>query len=189
VSFALKRLVFLSGFTLAAPIFPLYYVRIVDASDAWIGFFSTIATSIMLVGYYFWTRQSRLRGSRFVLLLTTFGTSLFPALVASTTRVEVIAVFAALMGIFQAGLDLVFFDELMRTVPIKYSATFVSLAQSMQHLSTILTPLIGTSIADLWGLRAALLTSSALRLLGFVLFLMPQRKKEPLPEETEAIQV
>jgi hypothetical protein len=188
VSFSLRRLVFLSGFTLAAPIFPLYYVRVVDASDAWIGIFSTIQTSIMLVGYSIWTRQSRLRGSRFVLLLTTFGTSLFPAFVSTTTRVELIAVFVALAGFFQAGLDLVFFDELMRTVPIKYSATFVSLAQSMQHLSTIITPLIGTLIADQLGLQAALLTSFGLRFVGFLLFVR-QKKPAPPVEDTNMSEV
>ncbi len=44
----------------------------------------------------------------------------------------------------------------MKTVPLEYSATFVSLAQSMQYL------------ADYIGLGGALL-------LGFVLFLRPDR--------------
>lgn len=188
VSFALKRLVFLSGATLAAPIFPLYYVREVQASDAWIGVIATSQSIVMLLGYYMWTRLSRLHGARSVLLLTTLGMSLFPALVASTRRVELIVVFAVFAGIFQAGIDLVFFDELMKTVPVKYSATFVSLAQSMQHLSTIFSPLIGTLIADQVSLTAALLASAAFRLIGFALFAMPMRKPAT-PEEPNGITV
>ena len=186
ISFSLRRLVFLSGVTLAAPIFPLYYVRQVQASDAWIGFISTSHTALMLVGYFLWTRQSRLHGSRLVLLLTTLGMSLFPALVASTRQVELIAVFAAFAGIFQAGIDLVFFDELMKTVPIKYSATFVSLAQSMQHMSTIVSPFIGTYIADHFSLTAALLTSAAIRLIGFFFFAVPVRR-HAVPEDQSDI--
>ena len=186
ISFSLRRLVFLSGITLAAPIFPLYYVRQVQASDAWIGFISTSHTALMLVGYFLWTRQSRLHGSRLVLLLTTLGMSLFPALVASTRQVELIAVFAAFAGIFQAGIDLVFFDELMKTVPIKYSATFVSLAQSMQHMSTIVSPFIGTYIADHFSLTAALLTSAAIRLIGFFFFAVPVRR-HAVPEDQSDI--
>lgn len=189
VSFSLKRLVFLSGVSLAAPIFPLYYVRVVQASNAWIGTLSTLQTLTMLVGYSLWTRQSRLRGSRFVLLMTTLGMSLFPALVASTQKIEIIAVFAVLAGIFQAGLDLVFFDELMRTVPVQYSATFVSLAQSMQHLSTILSPLIGTTIAEVTSLQVALIVSACLRLIGFMLFLLPLKKKEQPLEDPHSIKV
>jgi hypothetical protein len=170
VSFTVKRFVYLSGSALAAPLFPLYFVREVHATDAWIGAISTTQTAIMLVGYYLWARQSRARGSRFVLLCTTLGLTLYPALTAFTHRVELIVFYAALAGIFQAGLDLVFFDELMRTVPPEYSATFVSLAQSWQYLSSALAPLLGTLLADQIGLGGALVVSALLRLIGFGLF-------------------
>jgi hypothetical protein len=84
--------------------------------------------------------------------------------------VELIALYAGLAGIFQAGMDLVFFDELMRTVPVEYSATFVSLAQSLQYASSFLAPLVGTALAGQIGLSGALLVSALLRLLGFGLF-------------------
>lgn len=170
VSFALKRFVVLSGIALAAPLFPLYFVKVVHASNSWIGFISTSQTVVMLFGYFLWTRLSRRNGSRFVLLCTTLGVSLYPALTAMTTSEQAIALFAGIAGIFQAGLDLVFFDELMRTVPIEYSATFVSLAQSMQHLSTIASPLIGIYLAGQIGLGGALLVGAGLRFTGFVLF-------------------
>jgi predicted MFS family arabinose efflux permease len=84
--------------------------------------------------------------------------------------------FAGLAGFFQAGIDLVFFDELMKTVPPEYSATFVSLAQSIQYLSAILAPLLGATLADSIGLGPALLVSAGLRLLGFLLFLRPDKR-------------
>ena len=170
VSFTAKRLVYLSGSALAAPLFPIYYVREVQATDAWIGIINTAQTAIMLIGYFLWARQGRIRGSRFVLLRTTFGLAIYPALIASTHRVECIALYAGLAGIFQAGLDLVFFDELMKTVPAQYSATFVSLAQSLQHLSAVVAPLLGTLLADRVGIGGALVVSAALRLVAFGLF-------------------
>jgi predicted MFS family arabinose efflux permease len=178
VSFALKRFVLLSGIALSAPIFPLYFVREIHASDSWIGIFSTTQTFVMLIGYFVWTRLSRIRGSRFVLLWTTLGISLHPLLTAATHRVELIAVFAGVAGIFQAGLDLVLFDELMKTVPPEYSATFVSLAQSMQYLSTIASPLIGTYLSTQIGLGGALLVSSAIRLSGFLLFFLQHTRRK-----------
>lgn len=170
VRFSIQRFVFLSGTMLSIPLFPLYFVREVQASDAWIGAINTAQTAVLLVGYFFWTQSSRRRGSRFVLLWATAGLTLYPVMVASTQRVELIIVFAGLAGIFQAGVDLVFFDELMRTVPIQYSATFVSLAQSMQHLSAVLAPLVGTLLANQIGIGGALLVSAGLRLAGFLLF-------------------
>lgn len=178
ISFVLKRFVFLFGFTLALPLIPLYYVREVRATDAWIGIFSTTQTAVVLIGYIFWARQTRIRGSRFVLLATTFGVAMYPFLVAQTRQVQIIAVLGGVLGMFSAGVDLVFFDELMKTVPVEYSATFVSLAQSLGHLSSIIAPLLGTFLADQFGLPAALTVATLIRLAGFGLFL---RREKAIP--------
>ena len=171
VSFSTKRFVYFSAIVLSLPIMPLYLVREVHATDAQIGTVSMAMNLVMLAGYFLWPRVSRRRGGRFVLLATSFGMMLYPALSAATHRVELIILYAGVAGLFQAGLDLVFFDELMKTVPPEYSATFVSLAQSMQYLATILAPVLGTWLADYIGLGGALWLSAGLRLLGFLLFL------------------
>ena len=170
VSFTAKRFVYLSAAALGAPLFPLYFVRTLQASDAWIGAINMAQTAIVLIGYPFWSQQWRRRGARFVLLWTTLGLTLYPALTALTNRVELIVIYATLGGLFQAGLDLVFFDELMKRVPPEYSATFVSLAQSLQYASTFASPLVGTFLADHIGIGGGLLVCAALRLIGFALF-------------------
>ena len=175
VSFALKRFVYFSAIALSLPIMPLYLVRQVHAADSQIGTINMTMTLVMLVGYFLWPWISRRRGGRFVLLTTTLGMSFYPALTAATPRVDVIILYAGIAGLFQAGLDLVFFDELMKTVPADYSATFVALAQSMQYLSTVLAPLLGTALAGYIGLDGALWLSAGLRLLGFLLFLRKER--------------
>jgi MFS family permease len=170
VHFSIKRFVYLTGSTLAIPLFPLYYVREINASDAAIGLISTAGTIVLLFGYYYWTRLNRKHGSHFVLLATTLGMSLYPALVALTHQVNLVILLSGLAGIFQAGIDLVFFDELMKTVPVEYSATFVSLAQSLQYTSSVLSPLIGAWLASQIGLSGALLVSALIRFTGFLLF-------------------
>jgi MFS family permease len=186
VRIAIKRLVFITGTMLATPLFPLYYVREVQANDSWIGFINMAQTAVLLVGYFIWTRQSRLRGSRFVLIWTTLGISLYPALVASTQRVEIIVLLAAIAGIFQAGIDLVFFDELMKTIPVEQSATFVSLAQSLQYFSAVIAPIVGTLLASWIGLSGALIVSAAIRFTGFLLFTFWQPKSPPEPQPASA---
>ena len=177
LSFSLKRFVYFSAITLSAPIMPLFLVRDVQASDSQIGTINMTMTLVMLAGYFLWPRVSIKRGGRFVLLATTLGMVLYPALSAATPRIELIIAYAGIAGLFQSGLDLVFFDELMKTVPAEYSATFVSISQSMQYLSMILSPLLGTWLAEYIGLGGALWVSAGLRLLGFLLFLMPDRKR------------
>ncbi|HNR01209.1 MAG TPA: hypothetical protein PKK59_01600 [Anaerolineaceae bacterium] len=183
VAFMAKRLLVMSGIQLSAPLIPLYLVRVVHASDGWISIITMTQTAILVIGYFFWTRQSRRRGSRAVLLWTTFGISLYPLLISLTVLPWQIAVFAGIAGIFQAGLDLVFFDELMKTVPIEYSAIFVSFAQMMQFLAAIFSPMIGTFIADAFSIQTGLVVASIIRLSGFLAFfsknLLSLRKRRP----------
>jgi len=171
ISFATKKFVYFSAMTLSAPIMPLFLVREVKATDSQIGTITMAMTLVMLAGYFLWPWSSRKYGGRFVLLATTFGMIFYPALTAATPQVPLIILYAGIAGLFQAGLDLVFFDELMKTVPPDYGATFVSLAQSMQYLSAIVAPLVGTWLADSIGLGGALWVSAGLRLVGFLLFL------------------
>ncbi|OGN90087.1 MAG: hypothetical protein A2Y88_08120 [Chloroflexi bacterium RBG_13_48_10] len=180
VSFTLKRFVYLFGITLGTPLFPLYFVRQLDASDAWIGLLYTAQTAVLVVGYFFWSRQSRRRSSRFVLLVTTFGVALYPGLVALTHNQTLVFIFSTVAGIFQAGIDLVFFDELMKTIPPRYSPTFVSLAQSIQFMAAILAPLIGTFLSERIGLSGALMFCTGIRLCGFFLFYRKDRRRESL---------
>ena len=170
VNFTSKRFIYLAGVTLAAPIFPLYYVRVARANDAAIGLISTAQTLTLLIGYRLWTRMSQRRGSRPVLLLTTLALSLYPALTASTRQVWLIVLLAGLAGVFQAGFDLVFFDEMMKRVPAGQAALFVSFDQSAQNLSAVAAPLIGSLLADRIGLGGALLVSAGVRLVACGLF-------------------
>ncbi len=170
--FVRNRFVYAFGVSLSSPLFPLYYVRHLQASDAWIGIIGTTHMAVMLVGYYIWARESRRRGSRFVLLVTTLGLSFYPAVIAVTQQVEYVVLYAGLAAILQGGLDLVFFDELMRTVPPARQPTFVSLAQTTQHFTAVMGPLLGTALADQIGIAAGLMVGSVVRFLGFVLFAM-----------------
>ena len=170
-SFATKKFVYYSAIMLSQPIMPLFFVRQVKATDSQIGAITMAMNLVMLAGYFIWPWSSRKYGGRFVLLATTLGMAFYPALTAATPQVSLIIIYAGIAGFFQAGLDLVFFDELMKTVPQEYSATFVSLVHSMQYFSAIIAPLVGTWLADYIGLGGALWVSAGLRVLGFLLFL------------------
>jgi Na+/melibiose symporter-like transporter len=183
ISFNVKRFVFLTGVFLATPLFPLFYVRELNASNAWIGIISTVQASLLLFGHFFWTRTSRSRGSRTVLLWTTLALAVYPALVAMTYNIETVALLAAMASIFQAGIDLVFFDELMKTIPIKYSAALVSFSQRPQNLSGVIAPMMGTFLATQVGLRLALGASSLIWHAGFVMYTTHKPDESSPPEK------
>ena len=181
VSFIWKRFIFLSGAALAAPLLPLYYVREIDASDYWIALIQIAANTTVILGYFFWVNQSRRRGSRAVLLATTLGSSLYPILVGISQQVWPVVIFAGLNGIFTAGLNLVFFDELMRRVPTDHNATFVAAAQTLQYLSMIAAPLLAPILSNWLGFGTALMLAGGISVFGFVLFVL--EKSQSISEE------
>ncbi len=170
VSFVSKRFVYTIGTSMAIPLFPLFFVNHLNASNSWIAAINTSQTAILILGYFIWTHASRRRGTRTVLLFSTLGLGVYPIITALTNQVWPIVIYAGIAGIFQAGLNLVFFDELMKTCPVELSATFVSVSQSADYLATIFAPLLGTFLADQIGLPAALMVAGGFRLIGFGLF-------------------
>jgi hypothetical protein len=176
LSFTLKRFVFLTGVTLAAPLYPVYYIRVLDARDSWLAAMNMISTFVIVLGYFFWIRQSRLRGTRFVLLTTTLGTCFFPILVSTTKVFWPVWIFVGINAIFSAGLNLVFFDELMKTIPERYSASFVAAAQSIQYISAIIAPSLGTFLSANIGFQFTFLISGAISFCGFLLFAFEKKK-------------
>ncbi len=186
VNFIAQRFIFLFGTTIATTLIPLYFVRVLNASNLWIANISLVQTLLLVLGYVVWTRQSRKHGSRLVLLATTFGISLYPILTGVTSSVWIILIYAGFSGIFQAGLNLVLFDELMRRVPEEYSATFIAAAQSLQYLSSIFAPLVATWVSGLFGFTIALILGGVVSLGGFVLFLLDNHKAEAVVQNSQA---
>ena len=176
LSFTTKRFVYYFGFMLAIPLYPIYLVREVHASNTWIGYISTVSNAIIVIGYFFWMKQSKRRSNHTILLWATTTLALYPALFAALHQVELIVVLAGVFSFFQAAMDLVFFDELMKTVPPEASINFISFAQSTYYVTAVVAPLLGSFLAEQIGLPAALVTSTVLRLLGAGLFYFGKRK-------------
>jgi len=169
-SFVLKRFVHFLGATLVGPIVSLYYIREVGAKAGWIGIFSTTATVTLIIGYFFWLRMSHKLKTINILLLTTFVIGLWPLILSSTKNEVVIVGALIVVGFFQAGIDLVFFDELMKTIPIGKSTLFISVNMLFQYLANLVGPLLGTSLAEVIGLKYVLIVGSGIKLFAFMLF-------------------
>lgn len=171
ISFVTKRFVFLTGVSIASPLFVAYYVKELHASDTMVGIINIAMNITLIAGYFFWSVQSRKRGSQVVLVAATFGVSMYPILIGITQNIWPVILFAGMFGFFQAGQTLVLFDELMRRIPEEYSATFVAAAQALQYTSAIVAPLLATLLSEWIGFSLTLIIGGLVSLLGFALFL------------------
>ncbi len=175
--YSVRQLVYVAGTRLATPLIPLYYVTIVAAPDAWIGIIATGQSLAFLAGYQIWRRQSRVRGTRILLLVVLLVSSLYPAALSLTDQLLVVATLATVAAFFTAGVDLILFDELMRTVPRQHGVAFVSIDTTLVNLATIVAPLIGAAVAGLAGIEVALRIAAIISLCGVVLFVQEARRR------------
>lgn len=175
--YSVRQLVYVSGTRLVMPLIPLYYVTTVRAPDAWIGIIATGQSLALLAGYQFWRRQSRLRGTRILLLIAMLAASLYPAALSLTDQLIVVAALTTVASFFIAGVDLILFDELMRTVPRAYGVTFAAIDTTLVNMATVVTPLAGAAIAGFLGIELALRFGALVSLAGVVLFVQAARRR------------
>jgi Major Facilitator Superfamily len=170
--FLTSQFVFRCGIALAVPLFPLYWVRELQASDWWIGVINTVQNAVLLGAYFLWSELSRRKGTGLVLRLCAFGLVFYPLLTGLTRSVPPLVIYAGLAGIFMAGIDLVLFDILLTTCPQRHSASYIALYQMTSYVATFVAPILGTILAQWLGYAPALFVSSGLRLAGAVLFVL-----------------
>ncbi|MBK9711072.1 MAG: MFS transporter [Kouleothrix sp.] len=170
--FLLSQFVFRCGLTLSLPLFPLYWVRDLHASDSWIGVITMVNSGVLLAAYFGWAAISQRRGNKIVLLVCAFGLVLYPLLTGLTHSVGPLPIYAGMAGIFGAGIDLVLFDLLLLTCPPRHTASYIALYQMTTYVATFLAPTAGTFLADTFGTATGLFAASALRLAGAALFVL-----------------
>ncbi|MBI4671926.1 MAG: MFS transporter [Chloroflexi bacterium] len=167
-----SQFIYRFGLAFAIPLFPLYYVRVLNASDQAIGFIATVNGGVLLVAYFLWARVTKKRGVRFALLVTTLTIAFYPLVLAFTREIPFVIVLAGVAGIFAAGIDLVLFDMVVASYPQERAATFVGVQQTTVYIATFIAPLVATTLATNIGIPAALIVAGLIRLAGFGMFVL-----------------
>ncbi len=175
--YSARQMVYVIGTRLALPLIPLYYIREVGATDAWIGFIATSQSLALLVGYQLWRRVSVRRGGGIVLLSTLLVLALYPVALSALDDLVLVAILTAFVAIFSAGVDLSLFDELMKRVPRAHGVTFTAIDTALVNAASIFAPLLGAALAVSLGIHTALQIASVIGLAAVVLFALDHRAR------------
>lgn len=189
VTFAIARNTYWFGISMVMPLIPIFWVDNLQASDAWIGYFSTALSATTLLSYSFWVRMKRKRGNRKVLLISVFGRSIYPLLVALTPSPPAMLGVALFNGFAFAGLNLMFFDAFMDTLPKGKEARYLAINQTLTNLIGFVAPPVGAWLLGALGMRSALIGGTVMALVGFAVFFLggvaQGRRPETLPLSPE----
>lgn len=177
--FVLATFVFNCGIWMAMPLFPLYWVRVMNTSDFSIGIINTVNSGVLLIAYFVWAKVTSRKGNQPVLFASTVALALYPLLTGLTQSVTLIIVFAALAGFIGAGKDLVFFDIGLSTMPKDRIASFVALQQLTGYVATLIMPLVGTWMAQHFDYQIALFVAAGIRITGVLLIYLLKIGRTP----------
>jgi MFS family permease len=170
--FAAGTFVYYWGLYLPIPLYNLYRVRELGASDAWIGLLTVAFNLSGLLPYVFWGRQASKRGNRWVLLVSTAGLSLYPTLTGLSPRVEPLLLVSVWGGLFGPGFNISVFNALLDNTPTDHRPSYVGIHTTLVNVAAFLAPLLGSALAETWGVRAILIASGGVRLLGVAAMLL-----------------
>jgi MFS family permease len=182
----LNTLVFNLGAWMAIPLQPIYFVRVLGASDGWIGLWTGLASGGAILGSMLWSRVIDRRGPRWALLRATVLSSIYFFLISTFPDLTLILFFTLLAGLINPGVDLSHINVLYEVCPEERRTTYMGGYMTVMQLGAFAAPLLVAPLAALIGAQTLMLVVGGLRLLGAILFIVnpvrttaPQQMAEP----------
>jgi MFS family permease len=83
---------------------------------------------------------------------------------------ELLVIPSAIIGLFSTGMNVFLQNTVLRVSPETQRPTFAAAGSFLANTTPFVTPLLGITLADLTGIRLALVMASALRLAGVFAF-------------------
>src|SRR4051794_28186539 len=147
----INTLLFNFGAWMAVPLQPIYFVRVLGASDGWVGLWLALVSAGAILGNLIWRRLIERRGNGWVLMRATILSSLYFFLIGLTPNLTVILVFAFLAGIVNPGVELSHFSTLLETCPPARRAMYLGVFTTVMNLGLFLAPLTVAPLTNLIG--------------------------------------
>jgi MFS family permease len=158
------------GLWLIGPLYVLYYVRTLGASDGWIGLNGTLASLMPVLGFYLWQRGIIRWGENRVLKWSIGLVGLYPVLVGLSPNLTLILVWTAVYGLINPGVALSHYSMLLKVCPAAERPRYLGVYTAIMNLAAFVMPLVGVQLANRVGFAPLLVTGGLVCLLGSNLF-------------------
>jgi MFS family permease len=158
------------GLWMIGPLYVLYFVRVLGASEGWLGLNGMVANLAPVLGFALWRRGVARWGENRVLIWTIGLVGFYPLLVAASPHLMVILVWTALQGVIAPGASLSHFPMLLKICPAEARPVYLGLYTTIMNIGAFVMPLIGVYLADRVGIVPMLIAGGVICLLGSSLF-------------------
>lgn len=154
----------------ASALFILYFVRVLNASDAWIGLQGTVASACTILGYALWRWAIGRWGESKVLRCTIVCMGLYPLLSGLLPSLTAILLLSGLNALITPGVNLSHFNTLLKVTPSHSRPAYTALYMAFVNTGACIFPLVGVWLADRIGLAPTLVACGLFSILGSTSF-------------------
>jgi len=169
-NYCLAIFVYRLSMSMPSALYSIYKVRVLGASDAWIGITLTAERLISVVTYFTMAQLLTQPRYRRWLWVTLLGVAFYPLTTALARTPEMLLIPAVCGGLFGAGSNIFLTNVLFQVSPEDQRPTYVSIDSFLANANAFVAPMLGTALADGLSLTTALLIIASVRLLGGLAF-------------------
>lgn len=156
--------------SIASPLYNIYFIEHLGASESWIGWRATLASVASIAAYRFWPRRVEKAGDRTILLAATPMMALFPLLTGLATTLTPHLLIILIPRAFGSAVMLARYNLLLKNSPADRRPTYLAVYAILANIAAFIAPLVGTILVDWIGIRSVFFISAALRLTAALLY-------------------
>jgi MFS family permease len=158
------------GAWLVGPLYIIFFVRKLGATDGWIGLNGTLANIGVIVGYWIWRRIIHRTGEAKALLIALPLSGIYPFMVALWPNLSFILFAGFLINVTAPGVNLSHGVIYLGLLPEGKKHASTAIYSTVMNIGAFISPLIGVALADRIGIPTMLLIGGGMQLAGAALF-------------------
>ena len=158
------------GMWVTSPLFSIYYVKTLGASDGWLGTMSSLHNVAAIVGYSLWRPIVKRVGAQKLLRYTALLRPIWPLAIALAPNLTFILGVGVVWGLLVPGIGLPSQSTFLQVMPPEAREEAQSLHSTIQNASMFISPLLGIAIAEAIGIPTTLLIFAGVRLIGSLMW-------------------
>lgn len=169
-------LIFHFGWQMGWPLFSIYQINYLHASELWLTILGLSSSTVMFFSYGYWNKLIQRKGNPFVIVFATFGMSITPLLYIISRNLYALTLSGVMTGFFTAGTTTVILSSLLEVCPEENRMLYVALHSTFTNLTLSISPMFGNLILKFSSIYLALAISSTFRFMGSFAFFIRNKK-------------
>lgn len=180
--FTLAAVVLYTGLIYAWPLFSLWWVNGLKASEGLLGLIATANLLMSIASNFVWARIAEKKGNRFCMVAGFAGVTIMPVINAMLPSAQWLLLTESFAGLIVPGMTLGIFNTMLEVSPIDRRPTYIAVYSAAINAPTFIAPILATTIAaPLFGVQLALALSTLLRLAALAIVIVLLRRIRPAP--------